>query len=267
MASNVNSATPPAPPGTPPASPTNTQTITPNTTNTTPPANQTANPTNSSPIAALQISRSYHKLPAFITAPIKPFYEGTVSRFFQFLFQLRERRSICPFWAPATYIHGVDLLDQFITQDLDQILPLLALCWTSHFHSKVFEPGTDACASQLLYLLLSQSIKVNICRKVSQQLRRYPDLQGDGTAFWLCLTRVVFPNTDIFESSVKTHIRQLEIRHFHDMNQYITEVEDLIQLLGHCSTSELLPDLFRQLKSLPRYYFTKAISDLKQQYY
>jgi len=84
MVSNVNSATPPASPGFPPASPTNTQMITPNTNNTaasanattqpnvaaqpntattpsspvSPPANQTANPTNSSPVAAIQISRS-----------------------------------------------------------------------------------------------------------------------------------------------------------------------------------------------------------------
>jgi len=72
------------------------------------------------------------------------------------------------------------------------------------FCSQVYKPGTLACATQLLFQVLTQSIKVNIHREVSQCLCNYdPDLQGDGTAFWLCLTRVIFPNTEIFTASIK----------------------------------------------------------------
>jgi len=45
------------------------------------------------------------------------------------------------------------------------------------------------------------------------------------------------------------------------------KIKDLLHLLGSTATNELLLDLFKQLKMLPRYYFNKAITDLEQQYY
>jgi len=134
------------------------------------------------------VTTAYSKLPEIMTAQIKPTYSGTVTGFFTFLFQLRERQSICHFWAPATRLHDLDLLTNFTNVDLDKTLKLLASQWTPEFCACIYEPGSLACAAQLLYQVLTTSIKVNIRREVSQRLQQYPTLDGDGTAFWLCLT-------------------------------------------------------------------------------
>jgi len=52
-----------------------------------------------------------------------------------------------------------------------------------------------------------------------------------------------------------------------DINNYIMQIEDLIQLLGPYPMDELLPDLFQQFKTIRCYYFHKAIVDLEQDYY
>jgi len=50
------------------------------------------------------------------------------------------------------------------------------------------------------------------------------DLQGNGTTLWLCLTCIIFPNTKIFTTSIKTHICQLTIASCkNDINDYITQ--------------------------------------------
>jgi len=221
-----------------------------------------------SPPTIPRVSAAYSKLPDIFTEAIKPIYTGSVPSFFTFLFQLREHRSICYYWSIATYHNGIDLFNHFVDVDFETILHDLSLRWNNTFCSQIYEPGTLACASQLLFQVLTKSIQANIRCEVSQCLRDYPTLQGNGTAFWICLTRVIFPNTDIFTASIKTHICQLTLSSCkNDLNDYIAQVEDLLQLLGSTSTTELLPDLFRQLKLLPHYYFNKAITDLEQCYY
>jgi len=83
--------------------------------------------------------------------------------------------------------------------NLNQTLAYLASHWMPAFHTHIFEPGSLAC-------VLTTSIKVSICQEVSQKLQHYPTLDGDGMAFWLCLTRIIFPNTQIFTSSIKIQI-------------------------------------------------------------
>jgi len=72
------------------------------------------------------MTTAYSKLPDIMTTQIKPTYTGTITGFFTFLFQLRERRSICHFWAPVTRFGDVDLLLNFTTVDLDQTLKQLS---------------------------------------------------------------------------------------------------------------------------------------------
>jgi len=72
------------------------------------------------------MTTAYSKLPDIMTMQIKPTYTGTITGFFTFLFQLRERRSICHFWAPVTRFGDVDLLLNFTTVDLDQTLKQLS---------------------------------------------------------------------------------------------------------------------------------------------
>jgi len=62
-------------------------------------------------------------------------------------------------------------------------------------------------------------------------------------------------------------ICQLTIQACGDINEYVMQVEDLIQLLGPYPTDELLPDLFQQFKTVPCHYFNKAIVNLEQDYY
>jgi len=45
------------------------------------------------------------------------------------------------------------------------------------------------------------------------------------------------------------------------------QVEDLTNLLGHYPTNKLLPDLFKEFKTVPRHYFHKAIFNIEQDYY
>jgi len=69
-------------------------------------------------------------------------------------------------------------------------------------------------------------------------------------------------------ASIKTHICQLTWSSCgHDLNTYVTQSKDLLQLLGSAPTTEFLPNLFWQFKSIPCYYFNKAIMDLEQHYY
>jgi len=213
------------------------------------------------------VTTAYSKLPDIMTEQIKPMFNGTIPSFFTFLFQLRERRSICHFWASATRLQDIDLLLHFTTVDFEKTLSHLSARWTPTFRARIYKPGSLACAAQLLYQVLTTSIKVNIRRKVSQRLQQFPNLDGDGTAFWLCLTRILFPNSHIFTSSIKTQIRQLSLKLGGDLNEYIMQIEDFIHLLGPYPTDELLPDLFREFKSIPRHYFNKAILDLEQDYY
>jgi len=214
-----------------------------------------------------KVSHAYSKLPDIMTAAIKPLYSGTVAGFFTFLFQIRECCSICHFWAQATCFNDIDLLTHFSIINPDHTLSQLVTRWTSSFQSRIYEPGSPACAAQLFYQVLTTSVQVNIQCKVAQCLQPFPSLDGDGTAFWICLTSIIFPNTQIFTSSIKTQIRQLTLQACTDIADYITQVTDLIQLLGPYPTDELLPDLFRQFKSVPRHYFHKAISDIEQDYY
>jgi len=87
-------------------------------------------------------------------------------------------------------------------------------------------------------------------------------------ALWLCLTCIIFPNTDIFMVSIKTHICQLTVSSCKiDLDNYIMQVKDLLQLLRSMPITELISDLFWQFKSIPCYYFNKAITDLEQHYY
>jgi len=158
-------------------------------------------------------------------------------------------QSFCWHWLWCNPLQTFTLLDLHL---------LITSVWTRH-------PGM--CISTPLSSPY-KSIQVNIHREVSQQLQHYPNLQGDGTAFWICLTCVIFPNMEIFTASIKSHIWQLNLSSCkHDLNDYIAQVEDLLQLLGLISTNELLPDLFCQLKLLLHFYFNKAITDLEQQYY
>jgi len=214
------------------------------------------------------ITTAYSKLPDIMTTQIKPTYTGTITSFFTFLFQLWECCSICHFWAPATRFHDVDLLLHFTTVDLEQTLSQLSNCWTPSFWSRVYEPGSLACASQLFYQVLMTSIKVTIHHEVMQCLQCFPNLDGDGTAFWLCLTRIIFPNTQIFTSSIKMQIHQLNLQKWwrHQPMTILCKLKTSSNYLVH-TPDELLPDLFCEFKSIPRHYFHKAILDLKQDYY
>jgi len=50
---------------------------------------------------------------------------------------------------------------------------------------------------------------------------------------------------EIFTASIKTHICQLTMSGSkNDLNNYVTQVENLLQLLGSTPTAELLPNLF-----------------------
>jgi len=150
--------------------------------------------------------------------------------------------------------------------DLNQTLYQLSTRWTSSFHARIYKPGSLACTSQLLYQVLTTSIKVSIRHEVSQHLQCFPNLDSDGMAFWLCLTQI-FPNTQIFTSSIKTQIQQLSLHFCGDLNDYIMQVEDLIYLLGPYLTDELLPALFCEFKMINCHYFHKALFDLEQTYY
>jgi len=213
------------------------------------------------------VTTTYSKLPEIMMASIKLIYTGTIMGFFTFFFQLCECCSICHFWAPATQLHDIDLLTHFANIDLNNMLKELNMQWTPTFRTQIYQPGSLTCASQLFYQVLTTSIKVNIRQEVSQRLHCFPTLEGDGTAFWLCLTHIVFPNTQIFTLSIKTQIWQLTLQSCVDINDYIMQIEDLIQLLGPYPMDKLLPNLFQQFKTVPCYYFHKAIVDLEQDYY
>jgi len=62
-------------------------------------------------------------------------------------------------------------------------------------------------------------------------------------------------------------VHQLNLQACMDFNNYIMQVEDLINLLGPYPTNELLPDLFHQFKTINCHYFHKALLDLEQDYY
>jgi len=55
---------------------------------------------------------------------IKLTYTGAIPGFFTFLFHV-QKRSICHFWAIATYLDGLDLLNHFMDFDLDYTLQFL----------------------------------------------------------------------------------------------------------------------------------------------
>jgi len=116
---------------------------------------------------------SIQQLPEIMTAQIKPTYSETINGFFTFLFQLQECWSIHHFWVPATCLYDLDLLTNFTNIDLDHALQLLATRWTPNFHARIYQPGSLACATQLLYQVLTTSIKVTIRNGVSQCLQQY----------------------------------------------------------------------------------------------
>jgi len=118
----------------------------------------------------LMVTTAYSKLPDIMTEQIKPMFNGTITSFFTFLFQLRECCSICHFWAPATHFLDTNLLLNFTTIDFKKTLTQLSAHWTPTFHAQIYEPGSLACASQLLYQVLTTSIKVTICHEVSQHI-------------------------------------------------------------------------------------------------
>ena len=230
---------------------------------------------NKDPFSLPKISSTYSKLPALTTQEIKPKYDGNTKHFFTFLFQLRERRNMCPIWQMATYVKDetmnerheyIDLLNHFIDQRLDTALPLLAKRWPIGAPSRIYDLGHVQCASNLLFQVLSKSVTVDIRREVAQNLMEYPQLHGDGTAFWLILTKLAFPSSAIFKSSIKNMLRSNDIKQKPDIPPFVTSTMDLLHLLPHDDGSEIIPLLFLKFKSVSRPYFVDAISDLEKEY-
>ena len=234
-----------------------------------------APPTSKDPFSLPKISSTYAKIPALTTQEIKPKYDGDTKNFFTFLFQLRERRSMCPLWQLATYTLDetslerrkyTDLFYHFIDQQLETLLPRLASRWPMGDCGHIYELGHIQCASNLLFQVLSKSVTVDIRREVAQHLMEYPQLLGDGTAFWIILTKLAFPSSAIFKSSIKTMLRNNDIKKKPDIPPFVTSTMDLLRLLPNDDGSEIIPLLFMKFKSLSRPYFVDAISDLEKEY-